>query len=412
MAVSPGSCDDVTVGERVRALRLWRHMTLAEVAGLVGVSPAYLSMAERGQRSIDRRSLISALATVLRVSETELTGAPDLGSDPGQSAPHTAIPALRIALEANSPHELADVCARPVGELAADLDDIKGLYYTRCDYVCAGERLPGVLDELYVHACAGAGAQDRAAALGMLVEACLTAAFAAKALGYPDLAHVAALRAEDAARVLGSPAALGKAAFVRCHTLPRALRTWDKTLAVAERAAGELEPHARDGEELCVLGLLTLTGALAAAVLQRGQVMEDWLAESARIAARVPDQMAGNWQSFSAANVAVWRTALAVERGEGGAKIAELAGGVDERKLTIRSRRADFLADVGRGVARDPKARAEAVGWLRRAEETAPQRVRNSAPARETVAYLLTRARAEAGGRELRGMAARMGVRH
>jgi len=67
---------------------------------------------------------------------------------------------------------------------------------------------------------------------------------------------------------------------------------------------------------------------------------------------------------------------------------------------------------VGRGVARDPKARAEAVGWLRRAEEIAPQRVRNYAPARETVAYLLSRATDTAGGPELRGMAARMGVRH
>src|SRR5712691_7951970 len=103
-------------------------------------------MAERGQRSIDRRSLISALATVLRVSETELTGAPHLGSDHDQSAPHTAIPALRIALEASSLHEPADIYARPVSELAADLDDIKGWYHTKCDYVSAGERLPGVLD--------------------------------------------------------------------------------------------------------------------------------------------------------------------------------------------------------------------------------------------------------------------------
>jgi hypothetical protein len=56
--------------------------------------------------------------------------------------------------------------------------------------------------------------------------------------------------------------------------------------------------------------------------------------------------------------------------------------------------------------------RTEAVRWLRRAEETAPQRIRNSNPVRESVAYLLSRARADAGGRELRGMAARMGVPH
>ena len=76
------------------------------------------------------------------------------------------------------------------------------------------------------------------------------------------------------------------------------------------------------------------------------------------------------------------------------------------------SRRADFFADMGRGLAREPRTRAEAVRCLRRAEEAAPQRIRNSAPVRETVAYLLNRARAAAGGPELRGMAARMGLPH
>jgi hypothetical protein len=52
------------------------------------------------------------------------------------------------------------------------------------------------------------------------------------------------------------------------------------------------------------------------------------------------------------------------------------------------------------------------VRWLRRAEDTAPQWIRNSPTVREAVAYLLNRARAAAGGRELRGMAARMGVLH
>jgi hypothetical protein len=50
------------------------------------------------------------------------------------------------------------------------------------------------------------------------------------------------------------------------------------------------------------------------------------------------------------------------------------------------------------------------VGWLRKAEDAAPQRIRNSPAARSAVTYLLDRATATAGGRELRGMAARMGL--
>jgi transcriptional regulator with XRE-family HTH domain len=76
------------------------------------------------------------------------------------------------------------------------------------------------------------------------------------------------------------------------------------------------------------------------------------------------------------------------------------------------SRRADFCADVGRGLAREPTTRGQAIRWLRRAEEAAPQWIRNSAAVRESVSYLLNRARAEAGGRELRGMAARTGIPH
>jgi transcriptional regulator with XRE-family HTH domain len=406
------SDDGVTIGERLRALRLWRHMTLAEVAGLAGISAAYLSMAERGLRSVDRRSMISDLAAALRVSETELTGGPHLGSDPEQSAPHSAILALRVALETSSLADPADCQARPAADLAAELHAIKTLYYQRCDYVSVGERLPAVLDELHARGCASSSDADRRTARLLLVEACITAGFMAKDLGYLDLAHVAALRADEAARALGDPAALSKATFLRFHTAPREIKSWDRALAMATRAAGTLEPHAHDTEAVSVLGLLTLSAGLAAAVLQRGPDMEHWLSESAALAARVPDEMGCNWQSFCSTNVAIWRTSLAVERGEAGGKIAELARTVDERKITTRTRQADFLVDVGRGVARDPKAGADAVGWLHRAEATAPQRIRNYAPARETVAYLLTRATATAGGRELRGMAARMGVPH
>jgi len=62
--------------------------------------------------------------------------------------------------------------------------------------------------------------------------------------------------------------------------------------------------------------------------------MEHWLSQSSDLAERVPDEMTANWQSFCSTNVATWRATLAVERGEGGDKIAELARTVDERKLT------------------------------------------------------------------------------
>ncbi len=40
--------DEATIGARLRILRRWRGMTLAELSGLAGVSLSYLSMVERG----------------------------------------------------------------------------------------------------------------------------------------------------------------------------------------------------------------------------------------------------------------------------------------------------------------------------------------------------------------------------
>lgn len=403
--------EDDTIGARLRALRLWRHMTLAEVAGLSGISAPYLSMAERGLRSLDRRSTISALAAALRVSETDLTGGPHLGLDPEQSVPHSAIPALRTALLSNSLWCPATEYARPVSELGEEVRATE-ILIRLCDYTTTGLRLPALLDELHVRTSPDAGEADRKTALGLLVETCITASELAKALGYADLAHVAALRAEDAAHMLDDPAVLGKAAVLRFHAMPREMKSWERALVMAERAADALEPHARDTEAISILGMLALSSALAAAVLQRGPVVQHWLSESAALAAQVPDEMAANWQSFCSSNIAIWRATLAVERGESGGTIAELARGVDEKKITSRSRWADFCVDVGKGVARDPKAMREAVGWMHRAEDAAPQRFRNSPAARETVAYLMTRATMTAGGRDLRGMVARMGIPH
>jgi hypothetical protein len=159
--------------------------------------------------------------------------------------------------------------------------------------------------------------------------------------------------------------------------------------------------------------MLSLSAALAAAALRKGEAARGWLSDASALADRVRDDPASNWQSFSATNVGVWRLAVDVELGKTGSAIRELADQVSIDRLGARSsRRADFFADVARGLGRDPKCRVEAVAWLGRAEKAAPQRVRNSPSARDTVLHLLNTAKSQSTTRELRGMAARMGVPH
>lgn len=383
-------------------------MTLAQLAGQAGLTPSFLSMAERGQRALDRRSHISALAAALRVSETELVGGPHLTKDPVQSQPHATIPDVRAALLINTLTAPATDRARPLPELVAEMDRIDHSEYK---YAQVGSALPAVIDELHVHACAPADEAAYRLALRTMIEAFQTATFTSKDLGYGDLAHIAAMRAVEVAGILGDPISKGKAASLRIHTMSAGSR--DATLAAAEQAANDMESKVEDSTGIQVLGMLTLAASLSATVTFRYDRAEHWLDQAEELAGRIPDSPTENWGAFSTTNVGVWRVALAVERGQTGGSLLDLANRVDEDRLAgRRGRRAVFLSDVGRGLAREPRMRGDAVRWLRRAENVAPHKIRNSAAVRETVGSLLSRAVSTAGGQELRAMAARMGVPH
>jgi transcriptional regulator with XRE-family HTH domain len=387
-------------------------MTQVELAGLADLSPSFVSMVEHGSRMLDRRSHIAALASALRVSETDLVGGPHLSQDRLQSDPHMAIPPLRVALQTNTLTSPSVDRARPLAELHRLVFERIEPLRRVCDYVGVGQLLPDVLDELHWHVAQPADEAAQRLALESLVEACVIAAAVAKELNYMDLAYLAAMRAKDAAALLDDPVQTGKADFMWLLTLPRA-GSWERSLVAAEQSANELEPYARDPLGLQVLGMITLTASMSAAAVQRGDTAAHWLDEAAAVAARVPDEPIRTWQSFSPTNVSIWRISVGVERGEAGGTVLGMAQDINLDLFEPKaSRRAGFLVDVGRGLAREQRTRAEAVRWLRKAEDTAPQRVRNSAAAREAVAYLLNRATAAAGGRELRGMAARMGLPH
>lgn len=404
--VRPGQ---ITIGARLRILRRWRGLTQEQLAGLTGVTQGYVSLVEKGLRPLDRRSIISALAAALEVSETDLVGGPHLSRDRVQSDPHLHIPALRVALTTASLGAPAVAQARPLVELRALLyGDIEAAR-RGCDYVRLGALLPGVIDDLYWHAAASPD-DSRQVALRTLTDACAQASHLSTALRHMDLAFLAAKSAHEAAIASGDPVATGRAAFALMHSRPRA-GTWDRNLSSAERAVSELEPHAHDGAGQQVLVMLMLTASMSAAALQNEIAAAEWLDSAARIAAMFPDDPDRNWQSASATNVDLWRVSVAVERGTGAREVLALSDRVDVGKLrSTMSRLADFQADVGKALVRDKSTQHLAVEWLARAERTAPQRIRNSPTAREGVAYLLNSARRSAGGPDLRGMASRMGI--
>ncbi|WP_067479229.1 helix-turn-helix domain-containing protein [Actinomadura hibisca] len=404
--------DPATIGARLKVLRRWRRLTLNELAGLSGLSKSFLSMAERGQRSLDRRSHIAALARALQVSEIDLCGGPHLSSDVEQSAPHAYVPALRLAVTTNAWHTDPVVeRARSVDELVATMAHQIEPPRRRYDFRRVGELLPAVLDELHLHVAQPVDERAEVAALDGLVEAYMAAAGMARSLGYLDLGAMAAMRATEAAARLDDPISQGKAAFSMNRP---SVTDLNRVAMLACKAVDRVEPHASqgpDGPE--TLGMLLLNAALARAATYDVQGAEEFLDAAEELARRLPDDLDANWQGFSATNVGIWRVSIAVESGVPARQVLDLASRVEESKLDGRlGRKACFFADVGRGLARDASRRSEAIEWLRRSERVAPQRFRNDGKIREIVAVMLEQARVSSQGRELRGLAARLSIPH
>jgi hypothetical protein len=91
--------DARTIGRRVRQTRYARGKSLRVVAELAGISKSHLHRIETGQRALDSRSEIVALANALRVAPTELTTLPipaavNGGADAGISAVRLALMAV------------------------------------------------------------------------------------------------------------------------------------------------------------------------------------------------------------------------------------------------------------------------------------------------------------------------------
>ena len=188
--------------------------------------------------------------------------------------------------------------------------------------------------------------------------------------------------------------------------------SWHRPLAVATKAAEQLQPHLSDSVALETYGMLHLSAALSAAAVHKPRLADDHLEETSQTAARTGEN-SGAWCAFGPTNVGIWRVAISMEHGDYEQAVAvAVADTVAPERVANRERQAWFHADKGRALAHIPNRRADAIKEVQVAERIAPQRIRNSAPVQETVLYLLGRSLAASPLRELRGMAARMGVPH
>lgn len=386
----------------MRRARRSRDLTLEQLAGRAGRSKSWLSKVENGLLPLDKRADIAALALALEVSADALTGEPAPEIQPGHRT-RNLMPLRAVLLDA-SPDDPPDMAARPVAELRALNGDVDAAL-READYDTMGRDLPALLGELQVHAATASG-PERSEALRLLILAAESAAIMLRHFGRTDLGWIAADRGRQAAVLLGDPVWHAAAAFGAAHARSSVNRP--RALLVTPKVADQLEPHIGD-DRLAheVYGMLRLSAALACAVQGDHATAAEHAAEAARIAEPLGDQPDA-WELFGVANAGVWRTSLAVEAGNAEAAL-RYAAAVEPRALASGNRRAALRIEKARALAMLGHD-SEAVGELRHAERLSPEQVHNTPLVRELVTHMLSRARREAGGRDLRGLAWRMGV--
>jgi len=386
-----------------RSLRGWSQRQLADFSGL---SPAFIGFLESGARDLNRRRDLNALAEALQCNPEDLTGEPYTPRDTAGVLAYSAIPGLRVALLDGGPDYPPDVPARPLDDLAREVDWAQRKL-ADAKYDVFGPRVPALLDELHVHAGGGDEGEARRA-LALLVEVCYLAYGLARATGHPELGLIAADKGLQAARRVGDPALTGFIQWVQVLALERA-GARRRAPQMAEAAVEAIQPFAsRDSVTAQVYGMLHLASGLLLARTDDKAASDAHLDEAADLAQRTGERN-DLFLHFGPTNVAMWRVGAAVELGEGPGAL-EVARTIDPQVIHGPAREADFYLELGRGLAQrdDGVQDRDAVRLFLRAERLAPQKVRTDPLIRDVIAGMLRRDRT--GNVDLRSLAKRIGV--
>ncbi len=389
------------MGARLRSHRRFRGLTLQELGDRAGLSAGFLSRVERGERSLDRRSHQQSLADALEISVSDLVGTPDTRVDPELRRAEAAVPKLRVALLEADLDGPSAVRARPLPALAEQTRRVHGAW-DRYDLATMSQSLAPLILEAHAATRESVGA-DRDRALRLLGEACDAARAVLRMLGEIDLAWLAAQRRHRVGLEAGDPSWIAAGEHARIITLTAAGAA-NRAPRLGVRALDELGSRANAP----MLGMLHLATALAFA--RAGERTQAWghLDEAACLAhGAVPGQTYGLFHGPG--NVLVERMVLAMELGDPD-QASRAAQDLGEQGMAAlpRARRVCAHLAYGRALAA-ANATRQAVHQFKAAERLAPQRVHADVLARDAVEVLLRRA-PRAGGRDLRGLAARLGL--
>ncbi|MBF6342866.1 helix-turn-helix domain-containing protein [Nocardia cyriacigeorgica] len=307
---------DLTIGERVAWYRRRRGMSQGVLAGLIGRTEDWMGKVENNRIPLDRLSVIRLLADALDVSLGDVIGEPtllDWTSDSGTST----VPALRAALMdyGNLVHVLrrSDNEGAP-HDVAAVQRELRTVFeaYQASRFGLAAGRLPGLLTAAM--AIARTHAENGNRLLALTYQA---AASVASKLGETDLAWNAAERGLAAAQRTEDPVIVGSLLRSVAFAVMATGRV-RPAVDLVEAGASYLDQHLQAPSEdlLSVYGTLLLVGSMAAARDERRDIVQAFLSEADRAAARLGGDRNRVWTAFGPTNVAIHRVGTAMELGD------------------------------------------------------------------------------------------------
>jgi transcriptional regulator with XRE-family HTH domain len=396
--------DTTAVGTRLLGFRLRRHMTQTQLATAVGVTPGHISQLETGKRRLGNNATILALCKALAIAPADLLGGNQPPSSSFSDAASLSVPDVRAAWLTTSLDMPTD--REPARSGAELLRDTRVMMQLReqCEYAQVGAVLPNLIYDSHAMVAAG----TTRFGLEMLVWQAYASTLWLKNLAYGDLAYIAAQRGLQAAYLLENPVAIGLSEFALAQALfgmgaAQVERAQITTANAAQQIGDEAGP-----EGYHVRGALLLSTAYAASCAGRPGDVYGPLDEARGIAAHTEDTNE-QWLNFADWNIHLWEMAFALEEQDAPAVLAAADEVVPEQMP--RSRRTHYHIDKARGLALygGPRDKA-AVRELSTAYQLAPERLVNNPFAREILEVMLRRARLAAGGPDLRGLCAQMGI--
>lgn len=357
-----------------------RGLTRKIFADRLGKSVSWVDKIKRGDRQLDRVSVLKQIAGVLDIPLQALID-PEQAEQLQRCPDEREIDAIRYALQR---YDAITNVFRPNGDVLPEPNLAKlerlvrygWMAFQASNYQAIGTLLPELIRDCQAAAWQLDGDAERQAKAWLAWTYQLTAATANK-LGDAQLGWLAADRSIQLAEQTEDLTLIGNAARRVAHALSATAHSSD-AVQLVRTAADRLSPHlATAGPAfLSAYGMLLLKGSIAAAQLYQAADVRDLQAEALGVASKLGNDHNEHWSAFGTTNVRIHQVSALADMQSGGLVI-EAAATIPPADLMRlpKERRASHLLDVTLGYLQWGK-RDEATTTLLDADQFAPEEVR------------------------------------